>query len=279
MRKYKLNENFFELINKEEKAYFLGLLYADGYVNEKNNLIELTLHKQDNDILNKFITFIYPNNDRPLKLIRNKYYRLVINSKKMVNDLKKHGCFQKKTFNIKFPTTIPDGLLQHFIRGYFDGDGCVYIENNMLNISIIGTIDFLNEIQKILIKKCELNKTIFDNRQPNRKNNIRGLRYGGNIIINRIYCYLYNNATIFLERKKNKFIDILKNKTYFCDSKYSRINHQKLYNYKNKKYNKTELSKILSIETNILPSTIRRRLYNGWSINNIILTSLNQRKK
>jgi hypothetical protein len=278
MRKYKLNENFFEKINTEKKAYFLGLLYADGYVNENNMLIEITLYNQDIDILNELIYELYPNNDKPLKLIRNKYYKLVISSKKIVNDLKYHGCVQKKTFKLKFPLTIPDDLIHHFIRGYFDGDGSVYVNKGVLNISLVGTIDFLTSIQNILIMKCGVNNTILDDRHPNRNNNIRALRYGGNIIINRIYHYLYDNATIFLKRKNIKFLDILEKKTYFCDLKYSRIKHQKLYYYDGAKYNKTDLSIKLSKDTKILASTIRRRLYNGWSISEIILTATNQRK-
>lgn len=279
MRKYELNENFFKIIDTEKKAYYLGLLYADGYVSNKNMLVELTLHNQDVDVLNQFISELYPNNDRPLKLIRDKYYKLIVNSKKIVNDLKYHGCVQKKTFKLKFPLTIPDNLIRHFIRGYFDGDGCVYVNNGVLNISLIGTIDFLNSIQKILMKECNLNETILDNRHPNRNNNIRALRYGGNIIINRIYHYIYDNTTIYLKRKKNKFIGILENKIYFCDSEYSRNKHQKLYYYEGVKYNKTDLSNKLSKDTNILASTIRRRLYNGWSINEILSTPVNQRKK
>jgi len=95
MRKYKLNENYFELIDSEEKAYFLGLLYVDGYINERLNLVDLTLHQQDKEILDKLVNILYPEG-RPLKIIREKYLRLVINSKKLVNDLKRHGCFQKK---------------------------------------------------------------------------------------------------------------------------------------------------------------------------------------
>lgn len=277
MRKYELIENFFENIDSEEKAYFLGLLYADGYVNENLGMVDLTLHHQDKQILDDFVTYLYPNNDRPLKLIRNKYYRLVINSKKLVSDLKTHGCIQKKTFKIVFPE-ISNNLLNHFIRGYFDGDGSVWIQKEVLNISIVGTINFLQTIKKILIENCNLNETKLDNRHPERKNNIRALRYGGNIIINRIYHYLYDNATIYLNRKHVKFLAILKDKEYFCDSTYKRKNHQKWFVYDGKKFNKSELARVLSKETNILASTIRRRLNNGWSVDEITHTTLNQRR-
>jgi hypothetical protein len=278
MRKYKLNENYFELINSEEKAYFLGFLFADGYVNEKLNMIDLTLHNKDREILNKFIEFLYPEG-RPLAIIRNDYLRLVINSKKITTDLKLQGCFQKKTFNLKFPETINKFLVKHFIRGYFDGDGCVTINKNTLNIAIVGTIDFLNGIKEILNEECKLNETTYDNRHPSRKNNIRALRFGGNIIINRIYHYMYDDSRIYLNRKRKIFLSILENKDYFCNKNYSRVTHQKYFEYKEKQYTKSELSKILSNEIGSPAVTIRKKLTNGWTIDEIINTLPNQWRK
>ena len=277
MRKYKLNENFFEKIDSEEKAYFLGLLYADGYINETLNMVDLTLHKQDKEILDKLIVYLYPQG-RPLKIIRNDYIRLVINSKKIVEDLKLHGCFQKKTFKLEFPIILNE-LIKHFIRGYFDGDGCITIDNKKtLNISIVGTINFLNVIKQILCKECKLNNTVYDNRHPNRNNNIRALRYGGNIIMNRIYHYLYDNSIIYLTRKKNKFLDILENKSYFCNTEKIRTLNKHYIEYNGMIYNQMQLSRILSNEIKISIRTIKSRLQKGWSINEIISTPLNKRK-
>lgn len=265
MRKYVLNENFFEKIDSEEKAYFLGLLFADGYINENYYMVDLTLHIKDEEILRKFIFYLYANK-RPLKLIRNNYLRLVISSKKLVNDLKSHGCYQKKTFKLKFPN-LPENMIRHFIRGYFDGDGCITInKKGTLNISIVGTIDLLNDVKQILCKKCNLNNTIYDNRHPNRNNNIRALRYGGNIVVNRIYHYLYDDSTIYLSRKKDKFLDILKDKPYFCDTNIIRPLKKHNIEYNGNIYNQMQLSKVLSSEINIKATTIRRMLQRGYSI-------------
>lgn len=278
MRKYKLNEDFFENIDSEEKAYFLGFIFADGYVNEKNNIVDITIHNKDREILDKLVLCLYPDG-RPLKTIREKYIRLVINSKKIINDLVKHGCMQAKTFKLVFPK-IPIKFEKDFIRGYFDGDGCVYISKHQtLNISIIGTIKLLNSIKEILIKNCNIRDTKYDDRYPNKNNNIRALRYGGNIIINRIYHYLYDDSTICLKRKRNKFLDILETKDYFCDIGFSRKRHQKWFFYNKKKYNKSDLAKELSKKTGILATTIRGRLNNDWSVDEILLISLNQRRK
>lgn len=274
MRKYKLNENFFETINSEDKAYFLGFLFADGYINEKINMVDLTIHNKDKEILDKFIVCLYPEG-RPLKTIRNNYLRLVINSPILVNDLIKHGCVQAKTFKLKFPA-IPDTFQRDFIRGYFDGDGSICIsKSGMLNLSIVGTIDFLDGINKILKEKCNLNNTLYDNRHPERNNNIRALRFGGNILINRIYHYMYDNSIIYLSRKRKIFLSILENKDYFCDIYKNRVLRKHLIEHNGQKYNYSQLAKILSIETNQKSTTIRRKLQNNWTINEIIKTPLN----
>lgn len=276
MRKYRLNENFFEIIDSEEKAYLLGFLFADGYVNEKLNMVDLTIHNKDKEILDRFVDYLYPDG-RPLKVIRRKYLRLVVNSKKIVDDLVGHGCMQAKTFKLTYPQ-ISQEFNAHFIRGYFDGDGSVSNNNGTLNMSIIGTIELLDSIKKIFIENCNVNDTKYDDRHPNRDNNIRALRYGGNILVNRIYHYLYDDSTLWLERKKNKFLDILETKDYFCDIEFSRKTHQKWFSYNNVKYNKSDLAKELSKKTGILATTIRRRLNNDWSINEIITISINQRR-
>ena len=269
MRKYKLNENFFKTIDSEEKAYFLGFLFADGYINEKINMVDLTIHHKDKEILDKFVLCVYPEG-RPLKTIRVSYLRLVINSSTIINDLVKYGCVQAKTFILKFPV-ISEKFQRDFIRGYFDGDGSICVgKDGTLNLSIVGTIDFLDGMKRILKEKCSLNDTMYDDRHPERQNNIRALRFGGNILINRIYHYMYDNSTIYLMRKRKIFLSILENKDYFCDINKNRGLVKRIVLYNGQEYNYSQLAKTLSLETNQKSTTIRRKMYRGWSIEKII---------
>lgn len=277
MRKYLLNENFFSVIDTEEKAYFLGFLFADGYINEKLNMVDLTLHHKDSEILEKFVKELY-SNDRPLKIIRNDYLRLVINSEKIITDLKKHGCFQKKTFKLEFPTTIENNLIKHFMRGYFDGDGSIYINEKSLTFSIVGTENFITKYKEILIKECLLSDTKLGIRHKERNNNIRSLVFGGNIIINRIYHFLYDNSSIYLSRKKTKFLDILEKKDYFCDSNKIRTLNKYHILYEGIEYNQSDLAELLSKKLGIKKTTIRRKLQNKWTIDEIINIPLNNRR-
>jgi hypothetical protein len=131
-KKYSINENIFNFIDTEEKAYFLGLLYADG-CNSDSGYVTLSLIEEDKYILEKFKTFLDYSGPildaKTNKKYKNsqKAFRLNFCNQKISKDLINLGCFQRKTFTLEFPTQkqVPESLLHHFVRGYFDGDGCI----------------------------------------------------------------------------------------------------------------------------------------------------------
>ena len=109
-RKNKVNENFFKIIDTEEKAYWLGFLYADGYVckkhdksgHEKGGSVELCLQERDKYHIQNFLDDIEstaPISNKVVKLNEKEYYayRTYVSSIKMVNDLISHGCFENKS--------------------------------------------------------------------------------------------------------------------------------------------------------------------------------------
>lgn len=205
-KKYTINENYFNNINSEGKAYYLGLLFADGYNNTEKFDVSITLIPEDIDILISLNKELETN--KPLRKDR-KYIKLSIENKKISKTLNNLGCMKSKTHKIRFPN-IPNEYVRHFIRGYFDGDGCITWSKNKLipQFSIVGNEPFLIELQKELINNLGLKKTKFIKRHKNRKNNITSLIYGsyGNCI--KIYEYLYEDSKFYLKRKKNKFIEI-----------------------------------------------------------------------
>ena len=144
-RFYTLDESCFEVIDSEEKAYFLGLLFADG-CNRSNYMISITLQKQDKIIFEKFNYLLKTN--RPIgeytnKINNNTYYTLYINSKKISQDLINLGCIPNKSFTKQFPNEdkVPLKLQHHFIRGYFDGNGCIHTSKNYSQNTYILSID------------------------------------------------------------------------------------------------------------------------------------------
>ena len=214
-RKYPIQEDFFDKIDTQEKAYILGLLYADGWNQTERNVIGIGLKESDKEILDKITSLIQPT--KPLgyykknKLKRGfensqNEYRLVIANKHISQRLVELGCGKAKTHNLTFPTEeqVPSCLIRHFVRGYFDGDGSVSGDKQK-QFNLVGTINFLLPLQQILMKELSFSKTKLDQRHKERDNEIRSLRYCG---INQCITFrdwLYKDATIYLERKYDIF--------------------------------------------------------------------------
>ena len=216
-RKYPINEYFFDEINTEDKAYVLGLLYADGCNQTERNLVAISLKESDKDVLEKITELIQP--DKPLRYYttansRKKegfensqnQWRLTINNKHISQRLVELGCGKAKTHNLTFPTEeqVPSHLIRHFIRGYFDGDGSVSGDKQK-QFCFVGTIDFLLPLQQILMRELGFSESKLDQRHKNIDNNIRSLRYCGINQCIKFRDWLYKDATIFIKRKKEIF--------------------------------------------------------------------------
>lgn len=185
------DRDFFNTIDTEEKAYFLGLFMADGYVQKSSRgyYVSLELQKKDVELLTALHTAIQlKRNPRE----RRNSVRTVLSSKKMFFDLVDKGCTQAKSFTLKFPTSMKDN--NHFIRGYFDGDG--WIHRNSLGIC--GTQEFLSEIQST--KPFANTKLI-----RTKTDKILSLVTYRNTEIQIIGDFLYKDANIYLSRKQEVF--------------------------------------------------------------------------
>lgn len=216
-RKNKFNQDYFESIDTEHKAYWLGFIYADGCVmntgsgNTKTNRLQINISNKDVELL---IAFCKDINYDETKIqtyepkgtySTNLMSKLSINSVKLCSDLAKLGITPRKTGSLSELPNISEELMPHFIRGFFDGDGCI---TNGPQFSIIGDYDFLYNIQTILIQSCDINRTkLLD--YPHKKADIYDLVYGGKNNCKKIYSYIYKNATIYLKRKYDKFHNLI----------------------------------------------------------------------
>lgn len=211
LRKYDYSycENIFETIDTEEKAYWLGFLYADGNIEKDKNVIELALQESDIEHLKKYRNFLHLNNkpfDYKVRRFEttNKYsYRFSVCSANIKNDLIKLGCFPSKTYTLKFPTNeqVPNHLIHHFIRGYIDGDGCIYTSSNKISLEVLGTMSFLEGYKQWV--NLGVSK-IYKFNHANVYRVINSGKYALNILHR-----LYSEATIFLERKYKKYLDYI----------------------------------------------------------------------
>lgn len=208
MRKYNFNEHYFDVIDCQEKAYWLGFFAADGYNHASKGCIEFRLHKQDKEILEKFKFCIGANN--PIGLYKQTYCNLTLYSQHLCTKLSEYGLNQAKTYTLQIPE-LDNELMRHFIRGYFDGDGCFSVikrsdrknlNSKIYQFNITGMEYSLRKIQEHLIK----NVGIVDNGLKHRKSTIAvTIHYSGRNVCKRILDYLYQGATIYLQRKYNKY--------------------------------------------------------------------------
>lgn len=148
-KKYEFNENYFNKINSEDKAYWLGWLYSDG-CNQKNHNISIGLNKKDIHIIELFKKYI--NSNRPVYYKKKNIIELCLRSEIMSKSLFKVGCIYRKSLTLAFPTSnqVPKKFIFHFIRGYFEGDGCIGIYDKKFQLSILGTKRFLSLLKNIL---------------------------------------------------------------------------------------------------------------------------------
>lgn len=207
-KKYIVDENYFSIIDSEEKAYWLGFLYADGYVRLKNNRsgqlkFKLSIKDRNHiELFNSCMNSNYKIKDYTSSVKYNGGFsksnvsELSIYNTKIVKDLIRLGCVNKKTFSIRMPD-IEKSLYRHFIRGYFDGDGNIYKNKNRSNsfqVSIASNFEFNSDIKGILGYG-----RIYKN------GNIHLLIFSKLDEVLDFYNYIYDNASIYLLRKKQIF--------------------------------------------------------------------------
>lgn len=204
----------FESIKNETEAYIMGLIMSDGWVTS-NRQIGIRLNIKDKNVLYKIASYFSENIN--LKKSGN-FCLFKISSCEAFYNFKKYGITTNKTYdNLRIPE-MNEELIRHFIRGYFDGDGTIYIDRNFLiyNICSINE-EFLIQIQNVLSnngiyssinKEVRKGKKMFvvDHYCQDCKNMYRlFIRRKSELI--KFHEFMYDKSTIFMERKYNKYRD------------------------------------------------------------------------
>lgn len=211
-----IDHSFFKCIDSEEKAYWLGFIFADGNVSDYTKgthkyCLEITLKSSDKSHLIKFKEAIGYSGDISDRVQGNyKSCRISFSSKELILDLIEHGCTPRKSLTLEFPSSVPDCYMRHFIRGYFDGDGsvnCYHAEGSTrpkINISILGTNMFLSDLQEFLYNVLGLTKNkIYSNKTKGEAMEYKKAWKQAVIFLH----YIYDDSTIYLDRKYNFFKD------------------------------------------------------------------------
>lgn len=203
---YKVNETFFKKINSEISAYWFGLLLADGnmlYDSKKGYSVGLGLI--DKEHIKRFLMDIQSDSLLRKEVYgnkRNPFYSVRINNKAFCAYLFEKGMIPNKTKVLTFPTCIPNKYMNHFIRGYWDGDGSYTItKNGYFYLSVVGTKSFITVLAKLLKEKCLLQSL----KVEKHTGELYRFRENGKEA-QKICDYLYKNAYLFLHRKYEKYL-------------------------------------------------------------------------
>lgn len=207
-----LNQNYFDHIDAEDKAYMLGFIFADGCINLEYNRLTIDLNSKDTHILTEFSNILYGNDFvKTYHRYEGTYCKLDIHSKIMCNKLLDYNLGERKTFTITYPDMIDQSLNKHFIRGLVDGDGCIYLPHDNRQsplISVISTRKINDSLARILKEElglksylCKTHDQDIDVMCEIRIKNYHQCKI--------LLDWLYKDATIYLQRKYNLYQDFL----------------------------------------------------------------------
>lgn len=225
-----IQHDYFDIIDSESKAYLLGFFYADGSIT-KNYHISLSLTEEDIEIINLFkkeicpeykITFIRSYTNKKTGYVSKPMASITFKSKHMCETLFNYGIYNRKTYNDLISLDfIPQDMLIHFIRGYWDGDGCSCItqvtKKHITKDGVLKKYSYLNYNWNIIsfTDKHLLILKKFLNKNYNINSNIIKTKKGHFLLeINKKNDYfmmrnvLYENANFYLTRKKEKYMTI-----------------------------------------------------------------------
>lgn len=132
MRKYTLNQEYFDSITTPEQAYWLGFLTADGCISksEKGYAVRLELAEKDRDHVQKFNNALRSN--KPLRSEKPGTVKIDLGSRHLVESLERLGVHPRKSLTAE-PWSGSSNLMPHYWRGLFDGDGTIFKASHKRN--------------------------------------------------------------------------------------------------------------------------------------------------
>ncbi len=205
----------FNVIDTEFKAYFIGLSGADGNLcrQEESVFYRITLQERDKELLEKIRDVICPSYTlgfgKPKYSHHQNHYTFRLHGSLMCDALEKHGIVPNKTFILKPPKNLPPHLVRHWIRGYIDGDGHITKMGDRLVVGASGTFDVLQFISDAIRRDLGFATVV---RLSSARQSAPHITYSLGAWSDKaklILYYLYEGATIYMERKKevaNEFL-------------------------------------------------------------------------
>lgn len=223
-RNISFDKTFFDFIDTEEKAYWLGFIFADGYVKHGHDdhgkidsmVLGIELSEKDEDMLVKFNQSISGNLEikhriRESRLRKggktSKMCSVIACSTHMCESLAKTGCIRNKTYDgyLNLDTLPTRDLRIHFMRGYIDGDGYVSGNHNCYDMHIVvHNHNVMNALLRIMITDFDVIPRI--KYESDDLGGAYRMHVSNKKDFFKFLDQLYHNANIMMERKYQNYL-------------------------------------------------------------------------
>ena len=206
--KYSVDESYFDIIDNSDKAYCLGLLYADGCNHTDSNTIDIELQDRDVFVLQKMNSFLH--NTRPLKFYssvnsinrKKDTYKLAFRGEHISKQLSHLGMVARKSLTLSFPEWISKDYFPSFLRGYIDGDGWV----QKYRIGLMSTDSFCNGVKSFLLSNYNIECHVMDmKRHYNEHTKTLYITNKRNLIP--LTELMFRDCNIYIPRKLDKYLE------------------------------------------------------------------------
>ena len=218
------NENYFNNIDCDLKAYLLGFFLADGCITMnsgcKNSYkLSINISETDKNIVELYQQTICPNNKITISNYtkgaknRKPTYQIKWTSNIMKKDLENFNIYPRKTqdLNFEFPfEKLNTKFHFYFIRGFFDGDGALSYEKDKIQFTFsfyATTKLFLEQIENLFKKEFNVDYKIIGCKKSTMT--LYQINFNSNnkrkYFIEKLYNKMYNNSKFSLDRKRLKF--------------------------------------------------------------------------
>lgn len=198
-------------VNTDFHNYVLGLIWSDGNYTLRDNKPRIHLGMCDYKLIEKLRMIITPHHKLytvlPKKKTHNTFYSIVIQDKQIINSYLNHGLVSAKSNILTWPVNLSEAFIYSFIRGYFDGDGSVYLHHRENKYQYVG-VKFTSGSQVFL----ESLKTTLNNNNIktgnlffDKRSNSCYLQISNKKAIINFYNFIYKNNGLHLTRKKGVF--------------------------------------------------------------------------
>jgi hypothetical protein len=198
LRKYTLDEDYFENVDTSDKAYILGFLLGDGNVDKDFFRLSVQIHERDREVLEYIKAQL--KSDAPIKKTREHMITLRVSSYKLITDLVKWNMISKKAHILKIPE-IREDLYSHLIRGLFDADGSISQGLNKGRCNIRGNGDALWAVSEVVTRQTGVCQMV------HKYDGSSIYELQGRTKVSKFAQWLYQDALFYLSRKHSKFAE------------------------------------------------------------------------